>query len=155
MFDKVIENIRFHLENYNCRHILMGISHDPSYATFLNKVSQDEFCRRRITIIEGTPTVPELIATNIPSLDLGRQLFCSATSFSEKGPYDLCPRSSTQGLQPVSPDQYCTSQQARLFFIIIRGRSQQWQSSASDFISNTSKPHHLLGFWASKPRYSF
>lgn len=104
MFDKIIENIRFHLENYNCRHILMGISHDPSYATYLNKVSQEEFCRRRMTIIEGTSTVPELIATNIPSLNLGKQLFCSNTYLSEKGSYRLCPRSSPAGFQPVSPD---------------------------------------------------
>lgn len=69
------ENVRFHLENYNCRHILMGISHNPSYASFLNQAAQDEFCRQRMTIIEGIPTVPELVATGLPSLQLGKDLF--------------------------------------------------------------------------------
>lgn len=53
----------------------MGISHDASYASFLNATASDEFARQRMTIIEGIPTVPELVATNIASLDLGRDLF--------------------------------------------------------------------------------
>ncbi|OWT42469.1 zinc finger domain-containing protein [Pochonia chlamydosporia 170] len=88
----------------NNLHILMGISHDPSYATFLNEVSQDEFCRSRMTMVEGTSTVPELIATNIPSLDLGKQLFCGDTYLSEKNPYDSRRRSWATGLQPAIPE---------------------------------------------------
>ncbi|OAQ73049.1 zinc finger protein [Pochonia chlamydosporia 170] len=72
---KIKENITFHLNNYNCRHILLGISHDASYAPFLTSTTQDDFSRQRITIIEGTPTAPELLATNIPTIDLANDLF--------------------------------------------------------------------------------
>ncbi|KAH0594266.1 hypothetical protein MHUMG1_08105 [Metarhizium humberi] len=83
------DNIQFHLENYNCRHILLGVSHDPSYAPLLDKIAQNEFSRHRMTIIEGVPTVPELVATSIPSMDLGRDLFRS----------DKCPDRSTSAWQ--------------------------------------------------------
>jgi hypothetical protein len=53
----------------------MGISHDPSYATFLEETAQDDFSRQRMTIIEGVPTAHELVDTNIPSLNLGKSLF--------------------------------------------------------------------------------
>lgn len=42
-----------------------------------------------MTIIEGVPTVPELVATSIPSMDLGRDLFRS----------DKCPDRSTSAWQ--------------------------------------------------------
>ncbi|KHO01941.1 CCCH zinc finger DNA binding protein [Metarhizium album ARSEF 1941] len=71
------DNIHFHLANYNCRHILLGISHDASFAPFLSEIAQDEFSLRRMSIIEGIPTVPELVATNMPSIDLGKDLFRS------------------------------------------------------------------------------
>ncbi|EFY95712.1 hypothetical protein X797_008872 [Metarhizium robertsii] len=86
---KIKNNIQFHLENYNCRHILLGVSHDPSYAPLLDKIAQNDFSRHRMTIIEGVPTVPELVATSIPSMDLGRDLFRS----------DKCPDRSTSAWQ--------------------------------------------------------
>ncbi|KAG8420175.1 hypothetical protein J3459_011327 [Metarhizium acridum] len=75
LLTRFADNIQFHLENYNCRHILLGISHDASYAPLLDKIAQNDFSRHRMTIIEGVPTVPELVATTIPSMDLGRDLF--------------------------------------------------------------------------------
>ncbi|TWU78751.1 hypothetical protein ED733_006695 [Metarhizium rileyi] len=58
-------------------HVLLGVSHDASYAPFLEETASDQFCRQRMAILEGIPTVPELVATDIPRLDLGRDLFRS------------------------------------------------------------------------------
>ena len=41
----------------------MGISHDAGYAPFLDDLVSDDNTRRRITILEGYPTVRELEAT--------------------------------------------------------------------------------------------
>ncbi|EGR52856.1 uncharacterized protein TRIREDRAFT_74017 [Trichoderma reesei QM6a] len=66
---------RWHLRNYNCRHILLGISHDSGYAPFLDETLQSEATRQRISIIEGVATVPDLRATNISIKRLGNELF--------------------------------------------------------------------------------
>lgn len=61
---KIKENMRWHLRNYNCKHIVLGISHDAGYAPFIDEiVSPNE--KSRITIMEGYPTVRELAATGI------------------------------------------------------------------------------------------
>ncbi|UKZ54784.1 hypothetical protein TrVGV298_008597 [Trichoderma virens] len=72
---KVKETARWHLRNYNCRHILLGISHDAGYAPFLDETVQNEATRQRISIIEGITTVPELFATKIGITKLGDGLF--------------------------------------------------------------------------------
>ena len=60
--------MRWHLRNHNCKQVLLGISHDAGCAPFLDEVvMQDDRCR--ITIIEGTPTVPELAATGLHILN--------------------------------------------------------------------------------------
>ncbi|PBP15365.1 hypothetical protein BUE80_DR013899 [Diplocarpon rosae] len=61
---KIRENLRWHLRNYNCKQVLLGISHDAGYAPFLDEVvSLDD--RSKITIMEGPPTVRELKNTGI------------------------------------------------------------------------------------------
>ncbi|PTB67548.1 hypothetical protein BBK36DRAFT_1167940 [Trichoderma citrinoviride] len=66
---------RWHLRNHNCRHILLGISHDSGYAPFLDETLQSEATRQRISIIEGVATVPDLRATNVSIKRLGHELF--------------------------------------------------------------------------------
>jgi len=62
------ECMRWHLRNHNCKQILLGISHDAGYAPFLDEVvTQDDRCR--ITIIEGPPTVRELVSTGLQILN--------------------------------------------------------------------------------------
>ncbi|KAK1765554.1 hypothetical protein QBC33DRAFT_579667 [Phialemonium atrogriseum] len=55
--------------------IILGISHDAGYAPFLDEILRDESTRRRITIIEGVPTVRELVATGVNILNLNETLF--------------------------------------------------------------------------------
>ncbi|PMD45888.1 C-x8-C-x5-C-x3-H type zinc finger protein-like protein [Hyaloscypha variabilis F] len=65
---KIKECMRWHLRNHNCKQILLGISHDAGYAPFLDEVvTQDDRCR--ITIIEGPPTVRELVNTGLQILN--------------------------------------------------------------------------------------
>lgn len=51
--------------NHNCKHILLGVSHDAGYAPFLDEVLKDEPTTRRVTIVEGPPIVPELYNTGV------------------------------------------------------------------------------------------
>lgn len=54
------EIARWNLRNKNCKHILMGVSHDAGYAPFLDEAMSDEDTRSCVSIIEGFPTVREL-----------------------------------------------------------------------------------------------
>jgi hypothetical protein len=53
------------LRNHNCKHILLGVSHDAGYAPFLDEVLRDESITRRVTILEGPPIVRELSQTGV------------------------------------------------------------------------------------------
>lgn len=62
---KIRELARWHLNNYNCKQILLGVSHDAGYAPFLDEILRDENTRRRVTILEGYPTVKEITSTGV------------------------------------------------------------------------------------------
>ncbi|KAM0330496.1 hypothetical protein ACHAQA_003440 [Verticillium albo-atrum] len=62
---KIKELTRWHLRNYNCKHLFLGVSHDSGYAPFLDEILQDHDTRSRVTVIEGVPTVRELRSTNV------------------------------------------------------------------------------------------
>lgn len=67
----VPECMRWHLRNHNCKQILLGISHDAGYAPFLDEVVKpDDRCK--ITIIEGPPTVRELVQTGLQVLNFNK-----------------------------------------------------------------------------------
>lgn len=68
---KIKEIMRWHLKNHNCKQILLGISHDAGYAPFVDEVVTPDD-RRRITIIEGCPTVRELAATGLQILKFSK-----------------------------------------------------------------------------------
>ncbi|EQL00345.1 C-x8-C-x5-C-x3-H type zinc finger protein [Ophiocordyceps sinensis CO18] len=71
----VADLTRWHLRNYNCRHVLLGISHDAAYAPFLEEMLADDNTRQCIAVIEGAPTAKELVATGVHVLDIGKDLF--------------------------------------------------------------------------------
>jgi hypothetical protein len=60
--------MRWHLRNHNCKQILLGVSHDAGYAPFIEDVVTVED-KDRITIVEGPPTVRELKATGLPTIN--------------------------------------------------------------------------------------
>jgi len=72
---KIKESTRWNLRNHNCKQILLGVSHDAGYAPFLDDLLQDETLKRRITIIEGPPTVRELSATGLQILNFNDNIF--------------------------------------------------------------------------------
>ncbi|OHF00309.1 hypothetical protein CORC01_04290 [Colletotrichum orchidophilum] len=72
---KIKEATRWHLRNYNCRQILLGISHDAGYAPFLDEILQDADTRSRVSVIEGIAAVRELKNTNVHILDPLPSLF--------------------------------------------------------------------------------
>ncbi|KAH7321203.1 hypothetical protein B0I35DRAFT_428782 [Stachybotrys elegans] len=72
---KIKELARWHLQNHNCKQVLLGISHDSGYAPFLDELFQDEKVKARLTIIEGVPLVKELEDTKAHTLALPGDLF--------------------------------------------------------------------------------
>ena len=71
----VIEMTRWHLKNYNCKQILLGIAHDSGYAPFLDEILRDDATKQRVTVIEGVPVVQDLLSTGVEVLDLEEDLF--------------------------------------------------------------------------------
>ncbi|CAN8103318.1 unnamed protein product [Discula destructiva] len=67
---KIKEAIRWHLKNHNCKQIVVGISFDSGYASFLDDVLVDEESRRRITILEGPPSHRDLVAHRLHTVNL-------------------------------------------------------------------------------------
>jgi len=67
MTDMMIECMRFHLRNYNCKHIFLGIAFDAGYAPFLDEVlTPDDYART--IILEGSPTVREIASLGLNSV---------------------------------------------------------------------------------------
>ncbi|KAI1652235.1 uncharacterized protein F4817DRAFT_8851 [Daldinia loculata] len=64
---KILDSLRFHLKNFNCKKAVLGISHDAGYAPFLANMVTDD-TKERMALLEGTKTVVELVA-------LGLQIF--------------------------------------------------------------------------------
>ncbi|KAH8906585.1 hypothetical protein BR93DRAFT_968175 [Coniochaeta sp. PMI_546] len=95
---KIKETTAWHLKNYNCKHVILGVSHDASYAPFVNGLMQDDTTRQRITVLEGVPTVRELVATGVNVLNLNDALFRS-----EKLVDRSSARSTPVMLEPLPP----------------------------------------------------
>lgn len=72
---KIKENARWHLQNSNCKQVLLGISHDSGYAPFLDEILRDDLTRRQVTILEGVPTVKDLVATGVNIFQDDKDLF--------------------------------------------------------------------------------
>ncbi|KAK0706716.1 hypothetical protein B0T26DRAFT_657086 [Lasiosphaeria miniovina] len=75
--NKIKESTKWNLRNFNCKQAILGISHDAGYAPFLDELFHDDAARRRVTVLEGFPTVRELIATGANILNLNDDLFRS------------------------------------------------------------------------------
>lgn len=55
----------WHLKNSNCKLLALGVSHDSGYAPFLDEIVNFGQTRDRIVLLEGSPTVAELVATKV------------------------------------------------------------------------------------------
>lgn len=51
----VIENIKFFLESFQCKHLVLACGHDSGYAPFLGQFVGDKHVAERITLLEGSP----------------------------------------------------------------------------------------------------
>ncbi|KAK0634678.1 hypothetical protein B0T17DRAFT_586418 [Bombardia bombarda] len=95
--NKIKETAKWHLRNFNCKQVILGFSHDAGYAPFLDELFQDETTRLRVTVVEGFPTVRELVATRVHILNLNETLFRSE-KLVDKTPPNPTPPSSTAGV---------------------------------------------------------
>ncbi|KAJ8130955.1 hypothetical protein O1611_g2672 [Lasiodiplodia mahajangana] len=60
---KVKETALFHIENRNCKQIILGISHDPTYGPILDEIIRGEVSTQdRIKVLEGLPTVRPIVS---------------------------------------------------------------------------------------------
>ncbi|KAI0884877.1 uncharacterized protein GGS22DRAFT_189091 [Annulohypoxylon maeteangense] len=62
---KIIDSARFHLRNFNCKQVVMGISHNSGYGPFLDGLINNNTTKQRITILEGTPTVQAIVSIGV------------------------------------------------------------------------------------------
>ncbi len=70
-----LENAKWHVQNYNCKQVFLGISHDAGYAPFLDELLRDTDTNDRITVLEGAAIAPELKATGVKVARLPKDLF--------------------------------------------------------------------------------
>ncbi|KAI1805698.1 hypothetical protein F4811DRAFT_569896 [Daldinia bambusicola] len=68
---RILDSLRFHLRNFNCKKAVLGISHDASYAPILAKIVTDD-TKERINILEGTLTVSGLVALGLHIFNIPR-----------------------------------------------------------------------------------
>ncbi|KAH9898675.1 hypothetical protein F4778DRAFT_742506 [Xylariomycetidae sp. FL2044] len=97
---KIQESTRFHLRNYNCKQILLGISHDAGYAPFLDQIIRNDSTKQRLTILEGYPTVREIVTIGLNTLSF-QSIFRSEKLLARPPSVQGPPSMST--LSSVSP----------------------------------------------------
>ncbi|KAI2624668.1 hypothetical protein GGS26DRAFT_564601 [Hypomontagnella submonticulosa] len=62
---KMIDIMDFHIRNFNCKHLLLGVSHDPGYTEVVRDIVYHDDYRRRVTLIEGSPAVKEIADSGV------------------------------------------------------------------------------------------
>ncbi|KFY02362.1 hypothetical protein V490_00531, partial [Pseudogymnoascus sp. VKM F-3557] len=105
---KIREATGWNIRNHNCKQILLGVSHDAGYAPFLDELLRDESTTRRISIIEGTPIVRELAATDTRVLNFDHifrndKLLERHSPFSQFQQLSLQPIGNGRGQSPTPP----------------------------------------------------
>lgn len=96
---KQTESAKWHLQNNNCQQVLVGVSHDATYAPFLGEILMDDLDRKRVTVLEGVPTVPELVQTGVNIFRIGDDLF-RTTSLTDSA---VDSPAESSGSLPVPP----------------------------------------------------
>ncbi|KAM0247873.1 hypothetical protein ACHAQJ_009689 [Trichoderma viride] len=140
---KIKETTRWHLRNHNCRHIMLGISHDAGYAPFLDETLQSEATRQRISIIEGVTTVSDLVATNIRIEKLGNGLFRD-DKLSDKSPSLFQTASaSSQMTSATLPAQTIASRTASPAISAGSSQTRTPNMSYAGIVSSASPPPQI------------
>ncbi|KAI0130637.1 hypothetical protein F4814DRAFT_456666 [Daldinia grandis] len=97
---KILDSLRFHLKNFNCKKAVLGISHDAGYAPFLaNMVTDDTI--ERMAILEGIKTVVELAALGLQIFNVPRLFRHEKLSVKPQEP----PRQVPPSPSPPKPKQ--------------------------------------------------
>ncbi|KAL7944453.1 hypothetical protein V8C42DRAFT_89007 [Trichoderma barbatum] len=151
---KIKETARWHLRNHNCRHILLGISHDAGYAPFLDENIQSEATRQRISIIEGVTTVPDLVATKVSIRKLGKGIFRDDKLLDNFPSSSLAAPTPSQSTSTGFPTQAVANMASRTASPAISASSSQTRTpvmSYAGIVSNGSPPPHITLPLARKP----
>ncbi|KAI0845787.1 hypothetical protein F5Y00DRAFT_272692 [Daldinia vernicosa] len=90
---KILDSLRFHLKNFNCKKAVLGVSHDAGYAPFLANMITDD-TKERMALLEGTKTVVELVA-------LGLQIFNVPRLFRHEK-LSVKPQEQSQQVSPAT-----------------------------------------------------
>lgn len=100
---KIKETTRWHLQNHNCKHIFLGISHDAGYAPFLDEIFQEARVRDLISIVEGAPTVRDLRKVTDKVVYLDEELFRTEKLIEKAVTLPAVPAVPTPSASPNSP----------------------------------------------------
>lgn len=110
----ILEAFRWHLKNHNCRQIVVGISFDSGYASFLDEVLRDDDSRQRITILEGPPSHRDISAHRLRTLNLNDDILrfdklealpnqYVDRRLSNVTPMTITPPATIAGMSPLPP----------------------------------------------------
>ncbi|KAF2646060.1 hypothetical protein P280DRAFT_512267 [Massarina eburnea CBS 473.64] len=60
--DKISEMFKLSIDDFHCRHIFFGCSHDNGFARLLEKTMDDDSKVKRVVLLEGAPFEKELLS---------------------------------------------------------------------------------------------
>ncbi|KJZ80334.1 hypothetical protein HIM_00184 [Hirsutella minnesotensis 3608] len=92
---KIKETAKWHLQNQNCKYVILGISRDEKCVSFVEELLANEDTLQCVSVIEGFPTAKELVDTGINILDIGKDLFRSEPLSSRNSSTVTSPWAST------------------------------------------------------------
>ncbi|KAF2452958.1 hypothetical protein BDY21DRAFT_148102 [Lineolata rhizophorae] len=82
---KIRENLRFHIDSWQCKHVVLGCCHDSGYAAFLGQFVANPAALNRISLLEGsTPCHPEIAKLALNQIGPFDTLFSTPPSRSPK-----------------------------------------------------------------------
>lgn len=112
------EAIRWHLKDHNCKQIVVAISFDSGYASFLDDVLPDDASRQRITVLEGPPSHRDIAAHRLRTVNLNEDVLradkLEVLSYQNQNqgyidrrlsnaPMTITPPATIAGMSPLPP----------------------------------------------------
>ncbi|KAJ1325008.1 cleavage and polyadenylation specificity factor subunit 4 [Microdochium nivale] len=69
---KITDATSWHLKDVDCKQILLGVSHDAGFEAFAKDIVAKEELNKRVTILEGQPTTPQIKSTGVNIITFDR-----------------------------------------------------------------------------------
>lgn len=103
----IAENFKLHVNDFHCRQIFFGGSHDNGFARLLEQYADDKHALRRVTLLEGVPFEKELAVlpfdtVKFPGIFRDTKINVMGSTLDLLTGQPLRPRVDTRGLSATS-----------------------------------------------------